>query len=65
MGNNLTPYSIAIGWENINFSTPYFKFVEKKEILYKDDVELFDYISNRRIHSFKKLRTYKIHSNFD
>ena len=28
MGNNLTPYSIAIGWENIYYLTPYFKFIK-------------------------------------
>ena len=27
MGNNLTPYSIAIGEEKIYFLTPYFKFI--------------------------------------
>ena len=26
MGNNLTPYNIATGEENISFSTPHFKF---------------------------------------
>ena len=55
MGNNLTPYSIAIGYENIYFLTPHFEFNRNGEILYKNDVELFDYIPNRRIHSFKKL----------
>ena len=30
MGNNLTPYSIAIGWENICFLTPYFRYIKKK-----------------------------------
>ena len=30
MGNNLIPYSIAIGWENIHYLTPYFKFIKKK-----------------------------------
>ena len=42
MGNNLTPYSIAIGYENIHFLTPYFKYVEKENIDEGDDVELFD-----------------------
>ena len=65
MGNNLTPYSIAIGWENIYFQTPHFRFVEKKKIHQGDDVELFDNMSNSQIHSFKKLGVYKIHSNYD
>ena len=30
MGNNLTPYSIAIGIENIYFLTPHFKLLIKK-----------------------------------
>ena len=32
MGNNLTPYSIAIGYKNIYFLTPHFKFVKRKLI---------------------------------
>ena len=32
MGNNLTPYSIAIGFENIYYLTPYFKFTKKQNI---------------------------------
>ena len=31
-GNNLTPYSIAIGEENIYFLTPYFKFIKRENI---------------------------------
>ena len=30
MGNNLTPYSIAIGWEIIYYLTLIFKFTKKK-----------------------------------
>ena len=33
MGNNLTPYSIAIGEENIYFLTPQFKFNQRKKSL--------------------------------
>ena len=32
MGNNLKPYSIAIGMENIYYLTPYFKFIKKEKI---------------------------------
>ena len=32
MGNNLTPCSIAIGWENIYHLTPYFKFIKRENI---------------------------------
>ena len=66
MGNNLNPYSIAIGRENVYFLTPHFRFVEEEKIHHDDVDELFDcYMSNSQIHSFKKLRTYKIHSNYD
>ena len=33
MGNNLTPYSIALGWENIYYLTPYFRFVQRKILI--------------------------------
>ena len=66
MGSNITPFSIAIGWEIINFLTPHFRFVEKEKIDYDDGVELLDYyVSNCWIHSFKKLRTCKITSKND
>ena len=69
MWNNLTPYSIAISEQNINFLTPHFEFIKKERI--KDDEilegnysgKLFD--SRRDKQSFKKIRLYKIHSNFD
>ena len=62
VGNNLTPCSIAIGMENIYYSTPYFKFTEKQNINVNDIDELFD---DRNISNCQKLKTYKIHSNFD
>ena len=73
MGNNLTPYSIAIGEENIYFLTPHFKFIKREKIndnellkTNKASVDPFDHhVSNCRIHSFKKLRKNKIHSNDD
>ena len=50
MGNNLTPYSIAIGEENIYFLFPHFRFVKREKINYKEllkanktDVDPFDY----------------------
>ena len=33
MGNNLTPYSIAVGHENICFLTPHFKFIKEKRLM--------------------------------
>ena len=38
MGNNLTPYSVAIGYENIYFLNPYFKFINKQKISDDDDL---------------------------
>ena len=73
MSNNLIPYSRAISEENIYFSTPYLKFIKREnikniELLETNEnfVDLFDYhVSNCRKDSFKKLRTCKIHSNYD
>ena len=62
MGNNLTPYSIAIGWENIYYLTPYFKFIKKENIDVDDIDKLFD-IDYNLISNCQKLRIYKIHSN--
>ena len=63
MGNNLTPYSIAIGWENIHYLSPYFKFAKKEKDIDEDDIDkLFDY---QNISNYRKLKTYKIHSNYD
>ena len=64
MGKNLTPYSIAIGWENIYYLTPYFRFIKKKNIDVDDIDKLFD-IDYHIISIYQKLRTYKIYSNYD
>ena len=62
MGNNLTPYSIAIGWENIYYLSPYFKFTKKENIDENDIDKLFDF---QNILICRKLRVYKIHSHYD
>ena len=62
MGNNLTPYSIAKGWENLYKITPYFKVIQKENIDENDIDNLFDY---QNISNCQKLKTYKIHSNYD
>ena len=62
MGNNLTPCSIAIGWENIYYLTPFFKFTRKENIDENDIDKLFDY---HNISNCQKLKTYKIHSDYD
>ena len=66
MGNILTPYSVALGEKNVYVLIPYFKFINK-EIIKDDDLfESYDYhISKCGKDSFKKLRTYKVHSNYD
>ena len=64
MGNNLTSYSIAIGWENIYYLTPYFRYIKKKNIDVNDIDKLFD-INYHTISNYQKLKTYKIHSNYD
>ena len=63
-GNNLVPYSIAIGKENIYFLTPDFKFIErennkKNKSMERNEnfVDLFDYhVSNCKKDSFKKIK---------
>ena len=73
MGNNLTPYILAISGENISFLSPHFEFIEREKFIdnellktNKDNVDRFNYrVSNCGIHSFKKVRIYKIHSIFD
>ena len=62
MGNNLTPCSIAIGWENKYYLTPYFKFTKKENNDEKDIGKLIDY---QNISNCRKLRVYKNHSNYD
>ena len=64
MGNNLTPYSIAVGWEKIYYLTPYFKFIKKENIDENDIDKLFD-IDYHIKTKYQKLRTYKIYSNYN
>ena len=63
MGNNLSAYIIAIGWENIYYLSPYVKFAKKEKDIDEDDIDkLFNY---QNISNYQKLRVYKIHSNYD
>ena len=64
MGNNLTPYSIAIGWENIYYLTPVFGYIKKKNIDVDDTDKLFD-IDYDDIMKHEKIEINKIHSNYD
>ena len=62
MVNNLTAYSIALGYKNVFYITPYFKYVEKKDIDIDDIDKLFGY---NNISNCQKSKTYKIFSNYD
>ena len=64
MGKNLTPYSLAIGYENLFYLTPYFRYIRKKNIDVDDIDILFD-IDYNIISNYRKLRTFKIHSTYD
>ena len=64
MGNNLLAYSIAIGWENIYFLTPYFRVIKKENIDVDKIDKLFD-IDYHDITSREKIEINKIHSNYD
>ena len=63
-GNNLAPYSIAIGEENILFLTPHFIFIEREKMddnellkTNKDNVDPSIYhVSNYGKYSFKKVK---------
>ena len=62
MSNNLSPCSIAIGYENIYYLKPYFGFIKKENLDENDFDKLFDY---HNISKCQKLRLYTIHSNYD
>ena len=64
MGNNLTPYSIAIAWENVYYLTPYFRIIKKENIDVGDIDKLF-VIKYDDITSREKIEINKIHSNYD
>ena len=73
MGNNSSSWSVAIGADNIYFLTSHSKFIKREKIndnellkTKESSVDPFDYhVSNCGKNSFKKLRKYKIHSNYD
>ena len=61
MGNNLTPYSIAIGRENISYLTPYFRYIKKENIDVDDIDKLFD-IDYDDIINREEIKINKFHS---
>ena len=54
MGNNLSPYSLAIGYKNIYYLTPYFKYTKNKNIDIKNINKLFD---DSKISDYEKIKT--------
>ena len=64
MGKNLTSYSIAIGYENIYYITPYFRFIKRENIDVDDIKKLFD-IDYDDIMNCEEIIINKIHSNYD
>ena len=65
MGNNLSPYSIAMGEENYYLLAPNFKFIKKDKIEY-DTLLGGIYVEDSDLkESFEELELYKIHSNYD
>ena len=56
MVNNLTPCSIAIGWENIYYLAPYFNFIKKKNFDV-DDIDKLFYIDYHICSNNQKVRT--------
>ena len=63
MGNNLTPYSFAVGMENYYLLTPNFSFIKKDKIDYETMLNKI-YVSESDL-PFQNLELTKIHSNYN
>ena len=64
-GNNLTPYSVAIGEEIYYLLAPNFSFIKKDKIDCNTLLNgIYDLESDLK-ESFKEIELYKIHSNYD
>ena len=65
MGNNLSPYSFAVGEENYYLLTPNFKFIKKNKIDY-DSIMDGIYVEDSDLkESFEEIELIKIHSNYN
>ena len=65
MGNNLCPYSVAIGKENYYLLTPNFSFIKKDKIDYNTILNGI-YVPNSDLKEcFEEIELCKIHSNYD
>ena len=62
MRSNLSPHSIAIGEKNIYYLKPHFEFSEKHNI---DEDHIDKKFNYDNISNCRKLKTYKIQSNYD
>ena len=64
MGNNLSPYSVTIGCENIYYLAPFFRIIKRENIDIDNIDKLFD-IDYDDITSREKIKINIIHSNYD
>ena len=65
MGNDLIPYSIAIGWENYYLLAPNFKFSKNDKIDYNTLLGGIYVEDSEYKGSFEEIELCKIHSNYD
>ena len=64
MGNNLSPYSVAIGEKNYYLLAPNFKFIKKDKIDYNTILKGIYVPDSDLKKSFEELELCKIHSNY-
>ena len=65
MGNNLSPYSFAIGKENYYLLTPNFKYIKKDKIDYNTILHGIYVPDSDLKESFEEIELTKIHSNYN
>ena len=65
MGNNLSPYSIAIGEKNYYLLTPNFASIEKNKIDYDTILDGIYVPDSDLKESFEELELCRIHSNYN
>ena len=65
MGNNLSPYSFAIGKENYYLLTPNFKYIKKDKNDYNTILDGIYVPDSDLKESFEEIELCKIHSNYN
>ena len=65
MGNNLIPYSVAMGWDNYYLLAPNFKFIKKDKIDYNTIMDGIYCPDSDLKESFEEIELSKTHSNYD